>query len=117
MGLLANITDNRYHHSRECSSSIFLVANIFSALINLRKREWSETRRIKNYLCRILKGLGKNVWIVPLSLKRAALSTWDSKKKSILKHSLKPQLISERKRINVLTWIVNGGLHESNTLG
>lgn len=39
------------------------------------------------------------------------------KKKSILKHSLHVQLISERKRINVLTWFVNGGFHESNTLG
>lgn len=64
-----------------------------------------------------MKGSEKNVWIVPLSLRRAALSTWDSKKKKgILKHSLHVQFMSEGKRINVLTWVVNGGLNESNTL-
>lgn len=39
------------------------------------------------------------------------------KKKGILKHSLHVQLTSERTIINALTWVVNGGLDQSNTLG
>lgn len=39
------------------------------------------------------------------------------KNKGILKHSLHVQLTSERKMINALTWVVNGGLNQSNTLG